>query len=198
MAGIEGDNAEVARMTAESDQVVLVDRDDIAIGTTTKMLAHTDALLHRAFSVFIFDKAGNVLLQRRADTKYHSAGLWSNACCSHPRPDEEPAAAASRRLREEMGFECTLRSAFAFVYRADVGNGLVEHEYDHVFIGGSDVIPRPDPEEVSDWKWVSQTELTAELRAQPASYTYWLRIAWEELLTRGLVRAARWPRLARV
>lgn len=186
-------------MSARSvDRVILVDANDVQIGTAEKLAAHASAQLHRAFSIFIFDSAGNVLLQRRADSKYHSAGLWSNACCSHPRPHEPMTSATVRRLREEMGFECKLRHAFAFVYRADVGNGLIEHEYDHVFIGGSDIVPRPDPLEVSDWKIVTAKDLTADLERRPEDYTFWLRVAWGELLTRGLVRAARSPRLARV
>jgi isopentenyl-diphosphate delta-isomerase len=176
---------------ANAERVVLVDHNDISIGTAPKLDAHVDALLHRAFSVFVFNQTGHVLLQRRAEAKYHSAGLWSNTCCSHPYPDESTIAAAGRRLREEMGFECGLRSAFSFVYRADVGNGLVEHEYDHVFIGFSDVIPLPDPAEVAEWKWMTPRELTAELRLHPGRYTYWLHIAWEQLVTRGLVPAAR-------
>lgn len=185
-------------MTTRPERVVLVDHNDISIGTAPKLDAHVDALLHRAFSVFVFNRSGEVLLQRRAEAKYHSAGLWSNTCCSHPFPDESTMAAALRRLREEMGFECRLRSAFSFVYRADVGNGLVEHEYDHVFIGHSEMTPLPDPAEVAEWKWMSPEQLSTELRLHPGRYTYWLRVAWEELLTRGLVPAARLRRHARV
>jgi isopentenyl-diphosphate Delta-isomerase len=173
-----------------SDVVVLVDGNDVPVGTAEKWSAHSEALLHRAFSIFLFDDDGNVLLQQRAPGKYHSAGLWSNTCCSHPRPQESTIAAAVRRLDEEMGITCGLTAAFSFVYRAPVGGGLIEHEYDHVFIGNTNATPSPDPAEVSNWKWMAPGALSADLRVNPGRYTYWLRIAWDELVRRGFVPAA--------
>ena len=168
-------------MTRDIEEVVLVDRADQRIGVAEKLTAHRTASLHRAFSIFVFNSAGSVLLQRRAYTKYHLAGLWSNTCCSHPRPDEATNAAALRRLQEEMGFACPLESAFAFIYRADVGGGLIEHEYDHVFIGRYDALPCPDPREVAEWKWMNARQLSAELASNPGAYTFWLHVAWREL-----------------
>jgi isopentenyl-diphosphate Delta-isomerase len=173
-----------------NEHVILVDADDTAIGTREKRAAHVTGALHRAFSIFVFDSAGRMLLQRRAITKYHSGGLWSNACCSHPRPGESTRAAAHRRLFEELGFHCPLRTAFSFVYRADVGGGLIEHEYDHVFIGTFDGDPAPDPVEVDDWRWVDMYALRRELREAPGRFTYWFRIALDELAARGMAPPA--------
>ena len=117
------------------EEVVLVNEKDEAIGTMEKMAAHEKALLHRAFSVFVFNKNGDLLMQQRAHSKYHSGGLWTNTCCSHPRPGEHVADAANRRLQEEMGFTTSLNKAFDFTYKAAFDNGLTEHEFDHVFIG---------------------------------------------------------------
>jgi isopentenyl-diphosphate Delta-isomerase len=167
------------------EQVVLVNRRDEYIGVSNKMDAHTSGQLHRAFSVFIFDSAGRILLQRRANSKYHSGGLWSNSCCSHPRPGETTGAAARRRLYEELGFNCTLRPAFRFIYRADVGAGLTEHEYDHVYTGIFDGTPHPDPAEVEAWRWVSPPALLRELAGHPGHFTPWARIAFDELRRRG-------------
>lgn len=172
-----------------AEHVVLVDRDDREVGTAEKLTAHAQAKLHRALSVFVSDGAGRLLLQRRARGKYHSGGLWSNTCCGHPRPDETVDAAAHRRLREEMGFDCPLERAFAFTYRADVGGGLVEHEHDHVFVGRFDGTPRPDPREVEVWRWVPVTEVLEDLDAHPDHYTAWFRLALDELRRRGLVPA---------
>ena len=159
-----------------SSRVVLVDEDDQVRGTADKLRAHTDGLLHRALSVFVFDSGGRLLLQRRAPEKYHSGGLWSNTCCSHPRPGESPRAAARRRLREEMGFSCAVTPLFPFTYRASVGDGLTEHEYDHVFGGVVDEVSvRPNPDEVADWAWVDAPALRADVVATPARYTAWFR-----------------------
>jgi isopentenyl-diphosphate Delta-isomerase len=173
-----------------SDHVILVDRTDAQIGVREKQAAHVTGALHRAFSVFVFDDAGRMLLQRRATAKYHSGGLWSNTCCSHPRPGESTAAAAQRRLLEEMGFHCPLEVAFSFIYRADVGGGLVEHEYDHVFIGRFRGEPLPYPAEVEAWRWASARDLVRELREQPGRFTYWFRIAFDELRARGYLEPA--------
>lgn len=168
-------------MNNTNDHVVLVDADDTPIGTMDKLEAHRQGLLHRAFSVFVLDTAGRVLLQRRALAKYHSGGLWTNTCCSHPRPGEEVRAAAARRLREEMGIPCALREVFRFTYRADVGSGLIEHEFDHVFLGHTDNTPQPDPAEVMDTRWATPQAITAELAAHPERFTAWFRICWNEV-----------------
>ncbi len=155
------------------ERVILVDERDRAAGDAEKLQVHREGRLHRAFSVFVLDGAGRVLLQRRAAKKYHSGRLWSNTCCGHPRPGEDTGAAAERRLLEEMGFQCDLERAGAFVYRAQLGD-LVEHEYDHVFRGRFDGDPRPDPAEVEAWRWMPLEQLEAELRARPEQYTVWL------------------------
>lgn len=125
----------------------------------------------------MFDSRQRLLIQKRAQTKYHSAGLWSNTVCGHPRPGENTLAAARRRLAEEMGFECDLRFAFGFVYRAEVSNTLIEHEYDHVFVGSFDGEPRPEILEVEEWRWITMPELRDELRDHPEQYSYWFRVA---------------------
>jgi isopentenyl-diphosphate Delta-isomerase len=166
-------------MSTREERVVLVDERDRELGACEKLRAHLEGALHRAFSVFVFDAAGRLLLQRRARGKYHSGGLWSNTACGHPRPGEATAAAARRRLREEMNLDCELRPAFSFIYRAELGGGLVEHEYDHVFFGTCDATPAPDPSEVEDWRWVTIEELRRALGDEPASYSRWLKLAVE-------------------
>ena len=167
------------------EEVILVDRDDAPVGTAEKLQAHVDGVLHRAFSVFVLNAEGGVLLQRRAAAKYHSGGLWTNTCCSHPRPGEPVERAAHRRLVEEMGFDCELESPFSFIYHADVGQGLTEHELDHVFIGRSDAAPVPNSDEVEGWKHVAPADLLADVRGSPERYTVWFRIALEEIHARG-------------
>lgn len=169
------------------DRVILVNATDTAIGTADKLEAHRAGRLHRAFSVFVFNHRGELLLQRRAAGKYHSGGLWSNSCCSHPRPGEATEAAARRRLVEEMGFSCPLETVSAMVYRADVGGGLIEHEYDHLLIGRWSGRPSPDPAEVEDWRWVAMDALRQEVALHPRRFTYWFRAALRELEDRGLV-----------
>jgi isopentenyl-diphosphate delta-isomerase len=172
--------------TADPD-VVLVDEQDRELGVAPKSEVHRTGQLHRAFSVFLQDAEGRVLLQRRASGKYHSPGLWANTCCSHPHPGEPLEDAARRRLREEMGIECDLELACAFVYHAELGAGLVEHEYDHVFLGTTGLEPRPDPAEVDAWRWVSPRELESDLELHPARYVAWLPLAFRELRRRGLL-----------
>lgn len=171
-------------MTAE--ELILVDADDREVGVGEKLQTHREGALHRAFSVFVFDRRGRLLMQKRAAAKYHSAGLWSNTACGHPRPGEATRDAARRRLREEMGFDCELREAFEFVYRAEVGDRLVEHEYDHVFAGTHDRDPAPDHAEVEDWRWVEMGELRRELREAPERYSFWLKLAVEDERWRAL------------
>lgn len=163
-----------------TEKVILVDREDRELGVMPKLEAHEKGLLHRAFSVFIFNTEGELLLQKRAITKYHSAGLWSNTCCSHPRPGETTQAAAERRLLEEMGISCPIREVFSFTYHAPLENGLIEHEFDHVFMGISNTIPKPNPEEVSAWTFLSRDVVMAELQASPENYTAWFRICLEQ------------------
>jgi isopentenyl-diphosphate delta-isomerase len=163
------------------DEVVLVDEHDRPIGTARKMDAHRSGQLHRAFSVFVFDASRRLLLQQRAASKYHSGGLWTNTCCSHPRPGEDTAAAAHRRLREEMGIVCELTQVHRFVYRAQIGD-LIEHEVDHVFFGSHDAEPRVDPEEVQDWMWIDVVELGRRVRTQPSRYSYWLAACIDKVI----------------
>ena len=172
------------------DRVVLVDEDgrdltapDGSILTAGKTEAHVRGLRHRAISVFVFNNHGDVLLQKRATDKYHSGGLWSNTCCSHPYPGELPADAAKRRLWEEMKMSCPLREIFQFHYRAEVSGGVIEDEYDHVFVGLHEGPPTPDPAEASDWKWMDCNELITALHNEPEHYTYWLRHCFAEVIT---------------
>lgn len=161
-----------------AEQVVLVDPADQEIGTLEKLEAHQKGLLHRAFSVFLFRSDGRVLLQQRAEGKYHSGGLWSNACCGHPRPGEPVTTAAIRRTHEELGVACALQAQGSFLYRAVVGAGLVEHELDHVFVGQLDVEPMPDPGEIMDHRWVLPAELEQLLQAHPEQFTAWFPLCW--------------------
>jgi isopentenyl-diphosphate delta-isomerase len=165
------------------EYVVLVNDNDMPLGTMEKMEAHERGKLHRAFSVFIFNKKGEMMLQRRALEKYHSPGLWTNTVCSHPHPGENILDAAHRRMMEEMGFDCELKEIFSFKYKANVGGGLTEHEFDHVFIGTTDEKPNPNPEEVSEWKYMSMNDVMEDIRNNPQNYTEWFKIAIKELKT---------------
>jgi len=165
-----------------TEHVILVSKKDEEIGTMEKMQAHEQAKLHRAFSVFIFNSKGELLLQQRANHKYHSPLLWTNTVCSHPRKGEKTDAAAHRRIVEEMGFDCEFKEAFSFLYKSDVGQGLTEHEFDYVFIGVSDVKPSPNPDEVGDWKYVKLDNLKNDVSVNPNNYTVWFKIALEEVL----------------
>lgn len=159
------------------EQVILVDHDDNQIGIEEKLKAHEDGgKLHRAFSIFIFNRKGETMLQQRALTKYHGGGLWSNTVCSHPRVGETILHAAHRRLKEEMGFDCEMKEAFAFEYEAAMDKGLTEHEYDHVLFGTYDGEPRINREEVQDWRWMDLFDLGKEFSRNPGSYTPWIRI----------------------
>jgi isopentenyl-diphosphate delta-isomerase len=169
-----------------AEELILVDAFDRELGVGEKMEVHLAGALHRAFSVFVFDGRGRLLMQKRAADKYHSAGLWSNTACGHPRPGEATRDAARRRLREEMGFDCELRAAFQFLYRAELDGALVEHEYDHVFVGTFEGDPAPDPSEVEEWRWVWVGELLRGLSEQPHLYSRWLKLAVEGGHWRGL------------
>jgi isopentenyl-diphosphate Delta-isomerase len=155
--------------------VILVDEHDNEIGTGEKLLVHEQGRLHRSFSIFVFNEQGEVLLQQRAKTKYHSGGLWSNTCCSHPKPGEATLDAAHRRLKEEMGFDAELKEVFEFVYKVALDHGLTEYEYDHVCIGTFSGTPAPNPEEVGDYKYMSMEDLKQDISNHPELYTYWLR-----------------------
>jgi isopentenyl-diphosphate Delta-isomerase len=163
------------------DEVILVDEKDAPCGTMEKMEAHRKGVLHRAFSVFIFNSKGEMLLQQRAFSKYHSGGLFSNACCSHPRPGEDTLDAAHRRLKEEMGIETELHYKTSFVYRATFENGLTEHEYDPVYTGVCDDEPAINPFEVASYKWLDADELKKEIGLHPERFSYWFRMAIEKL-----------------
>lgn len=164
-------------------EVVLVDENDNVIGTGEKIKTHQEGKLHRAFSIFVFNSKGELLLQKRAKSKYHSGGLWTNTCCSHPRPRESIEEAIHRRLKEEMGFDCELKEMFSFSYEVKLDNNLFEHEYDHVFIGNFDGEPTPNPEEVDEWKWVDVEELKKDIQGNPDSYSYWLRISIDKVIS---------------
>ncbi len=159
-------------------EVVLVDEMDRELGTMEKLEAHERGVLHRAFSVFIFNSSGQMLLQQRALNKYHSGGLWTNACCSHPFPGEKVEEAAQRRLQEEMGFTTPLQKAFDFIYRAGFNNGLTEHEFDHVFVGEFSGLVNPDPDEVNEYCYVSIEEIESSLQNHPTRYTAWFHLAF--------------------
>lgn len=161
------------------EYVILVDEKDTATGVMEKQEAHVRGALHRAVSVFLFNAAGELLLQQRAADKYHSGSLWTNTCCGHPRQGETEIEAANRRLYEEMGIHCQLQKAFEFMYNADMGNGLTEHEFDHVFVGYTDTHPIPNILEVEDWKYMSKEALEADIAENPAAYTQWFRICME-------------------
>lgn len=169
-------------MTTE-EEVILVDEKDQQIGTMPKLRAHIEGKLHRAFSIFIFNHSGKLLLQQRALNKYHSGGKWTNSCCSHPRPGESTLSAAKRRLKEEIGIECELEPAFSFSYKAKFENGLIENEYDHVYFGLSNDLPKLNPQEVADYGYVSMEQLQSDLHNDSENYTEWLKICFDEVLT---------------
>lgn len=163
------------------EEIVLVDEKDNQIGTGEKLETHQTGKLHRAFSVFVFNPKGELLLQKRAFSKYHSPGLWTNTCCSHPWPDKNIKDEAERRLKEEMGFECDLKETFSFTYKASLGQ-LTEHEFDHVFIGEFSGVPIVNEEEVAEWKWIEQAELKKDVKERPEKYTYWFKTIIDKVL----------------
>jgi isopentenyl-diphosphate delta-isomerase len=171
------------KITKMNDMVVLVDEKDKEIGTLEKIAAHKEGRLHRSFSIFIFDSNGKMLLQKRALNKYHSGGLWSNTCCSHPRPGESLEQAAHRRLKEEMGFDCDLTRIFHFVFKANLDHGFTEHEFDHVFVGKYDGEVKPNPSEVEDFKWIGIESANEDTKRPSESYTVWFKIACNKVLS---------------
>ncbi len=158
------------------EYVVLVDENDRELGSLEKLEAHQSGLLHRAISVLIRDTQGRMLLQKRAYGKYHSPGLWTNACCSHPRPGEAAVDAAVRRSKEELGLEIETRFLGSFIYRAEFENGLIEHEFDHIFTSINEDMPWPDPEEVAELRWVDEAELHTWMSSNPEQFTVWFRL----------------------
>jgi len=165
----------------ERNKVILVDKDDNAIGEMDKMEAHLKGELHRAFSICIFNHEGNMLIHQRAYNKYHGGGLWTNACCSHPQWGEELKESAMERLHYEMGLLCDIDRRFAFLYKTPVENGLIEHELDHVFIGYTDKNPAPHPGEVNDFRWISPMTLQNMVSLYPQDFTYWFRILLKKI-----------------
>lgn len=162
----------------QETQLVLVNEQDEPMGLMEKMEAHRKGLLHRAFSVFVFNKDGEMLLQRRALHKYHSGGLWTNTCCSHPYPGEGNKEAAIRRLQEEMGFDVELEEIFDFIYKKELDNELTEHEFDHVFVGHFDGAIVPNPEEVCEYAYISMEEIGSRMHSHPEEFTVWFQIAF--------------------
>ncbi|MBU1201144.1 MAG: isopentenyl-diphosphate Delta-isomerase [Nanoarchaeota archaeon] len=163
------------------EYVILVDENDKEVGIEEKMDAHIKRKLHRAFSIFVYNSKGELLLQQREKSKYHCGGLWTNTCCSHPRPGEELKDAIHRRLKEEMGFDCELKEKFSFLYKAKFDNGLTENELDHVFVGFSDKTPNINLQEVEDYKLISISDLKKDILKNPDDYTSWFKMALKKL-----------------
>ena len=166
-------------MFAQED-IILVDENDQETGFAEKIEAHRQGLLHRAFSIFIFNDKKEWLIQQRADGKYHSPNLWTNTCCGHPRKGEKTYEAALRRLNEEMGFGCPIQKIFDFTYYTDFGNGLFEHELDYVYAGKWNGQPLPNDNEVKSWKWVTPKSVISDVEENPENYTYWFRLIAEK------------------
>lgn len=162
------------------EKVILVNENDEQIGLMSKQEAHEKGVLHRAFSVFIFNNEEELLLQQRAFTKYHSPGLWTNTCCSHQRDGEDSVHAGIRRLQEEMGITATLKKTTSFIYRAPFDNGLTEHELDHILVGRFNGIPIINPEEVAQWKWMTLEEVKTDMEVHPEIYTIWFKIIFDK------------------
>lgn len=162
------------------EKVILVNENDEPIGLMPKMEAHEKALLHRAFSVFVFNDKKELMLQQRALTKYHSPGLWTNTCCSHQRQGESNIEAGKRRLQEEMGFVTDLKETMSFIYKAPFDNGLTEHEFDHILVGNYNNAPSINFDEVADWKWMTLDDVKADMAEQPELYTAWFKIIFDK------------------
>ena len=167
----------------KEELVILVDQEDNKIGLMPKMEAHEKAMLHRAFSVFVFNKDKELMLQQRAMHKYHSPGLWTNTCCSHQRDGESNVEAGTRRLQEEMGFSTPLKETISFIYKAPFDNGLTEHELDHILVGNYEGEPSINEDEVASWKWVPLEEVNKDIIANPGQYTAWFKIIFEKYYT---------------
>lgn len=164
----------------KEELVILVDENDRQVGLMPKMEAHEKALLHRAFSVFVFNDQNQLMIQRRAAHKYHSPGLWTNTCCSHQREGETNVEAGKRRLMEEMGFTTSLTENISFIYKAPFDNGLTEHEYDYILLGDYNDEPNINPDEVSEWKWMSLEDIENDMKVHPEQYTEWFKIIFDK------------------
>ncbi|KAB1068252.1 isopentenyl-diphosphate Delta-isomerase [Tamlana haliotis] len=164
----------------KEEEVILVNEKDEQIGLMPKMEAHEKALLHRAFSVFVFNDKNELMLQQRALGKYHTPGLWTNTCCSHQRDGESNLEAGKRRLQEEMGFVTELEESISFIYKAPFDNGLTEHEYDHILLGKYNDTPNINPDEVESWKWMSLEAVKEDIAAQPEIYTAWFKVIFDK------------------
>lgn len=164
----------------KEELVILVDENDRQVGLMPKMEAHEKALLHRAFSVFVFNDQNQLMIQRRAAHKYHSPGLWTNTCCSHQREGETNIEAGKRRLMEEMGFTTSLTENISFIYKAPFDNGLTEHEYDYILLGDYNDEPNINPDEVSEWKWMSLEDIENDMKVHPEQYTEWFKIIFDK------------------
>jgi isopentenyl-diphosphate delta-isomerase len=162
------------------EKVILVNQKDEPIGLMPKMEAHEKGLLHRAFSVFIFNEKNELMIQQRALSKYHSPGLWTNTCCSHQREGETNIEAGKRRLQEEMGFTTELEDTISFIYKAPFDNGLTEHEFDHILVGNYNEEPSLNPEEAEAWKWMGLDEVAKDMENNPSVYTEWFKIIFEK------------------
>lgn len=168
-----------------NDLLILVDENDNEIGLMEKFAVHQKGSLHRAFSIFVFNSKGELLLQQRADGKYHSGGLWTNTCCSHPINGEEIEFTIKKRLKDEMGIDCETNFQFSFIYKAEFDNGLIEHELDHVYFGKSDEIPMLNFLEAKDWKYISLENLEKVIHQNPNDYTPWLRICLPKIIMKA-------------
>ncbi|MFV9482769.1 isopentenyl-diphosphate Delta-isomerase [Christiangramia sp. ASW11-125] len=162
------------------ERVILVNEKDEQIGLMEKIEAHEKALLHRAFSVFVFNDKNELMIQQRALSKYHSPGLWTNTCCSHQREGESNIEAGKRRLQEEMGFSTDLKDTISFIYKAPFDNGLTEHEFDHILVGYFEGEPNLNPDEVAEWKWMSLEAIEEDMQANPSIYTEWFKIIFDK------------------
>ena len=167
------------------EEVILVDEEDRPIGKEEKLSAHKAGKLHRCFSIFVFNSKGELLLQKRAKSKYHSGGLWTNTCCGHPRPGEKTFFAAKRRLKEEMGFICPIKEISSFSYRAELDHGIIENEFDHVFAGIFDGEVKADSKEAEDYKWIDFDGLVKDVKKNPDKYTYWFKICFEKTVPKA-------------
>ena len=163
------------------EKVILVDKNDHPIGEMDKMEAHTKGLLHRAFPIFIFNEQNELMLQRRALSKYHSGGLWTNTCCSHPRPGETILEAGNRRLLEELNFRTDLSYSFSFIYRAELDADMIEHELDHVLIGHYNSLIEPNPEEVMELKFTTLSKIETDIATNGEMYTVWFKVIFERV-----------------
>lgn len=169
------------------EHVIIVDKNDKELGKCCKQKAHKQAIRHRAFSIFIFNSKGQLLIQKRHPKKYHSGGLWSNSCCSHPTPGQTTDDAANMRLKEEMGIHCTIRKVSSFSYLSKVGDNIFEHEYDHIYSGISDETPQLNHDEAIDFKWVGIRDLLSDMTSNKASYTTWFKMIMNDYEYRRLL-----------